>query len=139
MSQLKTYSELSRLRTLEERFRYLQLNGVPTNPTFGGRRLLNQTFYQSPEWRKVRRDVILRDNGCELGLEPFTIPGIVYIHHLNPITYEDILARDGKLLDPDNLICVSFDMHEAIHYGDAEVLKTYQLISRTPNDTCPWK
>lgn len=138
-NQLKTFSELSKLKTLKERFDYLSLDGIPTNPTFGGRRILNQDFYKSNLWQNARRQVILRDEGCEMGLKPYEIPGIVYVHHINPITYEDVLNHSPLLFDPDNLVCVSYDIHEAIHYSNSDVLKKYEVVTRTKNDTCPWK
>lgn len=136
---LKTFSELSKLPTLEARFEYLKLDGIPTNPTFGGRRILNQDFYRSELWQKARRNVIMRDSGCEMGLTPYEIPGIVYIHHINPITYEDVLNHSPLLFDEENLVCVSYDVHEAIHYSNSDVLKKYTVVTRTKNDTCPWK
>ena len=138
-NQLKTFSELSKLKTLKERFDYLSLDGIPTNPTFGGRRILSQDFYKSNLWQNARRQVILRDEGCEMGLKPYEIPGIVYVHHINPITYEDVLNHSPLLFDPDNLVCVSYDVHEAIHYSNSDVLKKYEVVTRTKNDTCPWK
>jgi hypothetical protein len=138
-SQLKTFSELSKLGTLKERFDYLKLDGLPTNPTFGGRRILNQDFYSSLTWQRARREVILRDQGCEMGLVPYEIPGIVYVHHINPITIEDVMNHSSLLFDPENLVCVSYDVHEALHYSNSDVLKMYTVVTRTKNDTCPWK
>lgn len=143
-SLLKTYSELSKLNTLEERFNYLKLDGIPTNPTFGGRRILSQDFYSSEFWRRARRQVILRDShgkdfAFEMGLEPYTINSIVYVHHINSITIDDVLNHSPSLFDPENLICVSYDIHEALHYSDDRVLNRYLVVERTKNDTCPWK
>ena len=138
-NQLKTFSELSKMKTLKERFDYLKLDGIPTNPTFGGRRILSQDFYKSADWQRARREVILRDAGCEMGLQPYEIPGIVYVHHINPITVEDVANHSSRLFDSENLVCVSYDVHEAIHYSNSDVLKKYEVVTRTKNDTCPWK
>lgn len=134
-----TYSELSRLKTLDERFKYLQIGGLVGADTFGGHRVLNQDFYRSPEWKRLRREIILRDNGYELGLEPYEIKGAIYIHHINPITVDDLLSRSADVFDPENLISVSFAMHQAIHYGDGKLLDIYKNVGRSPNDMCPWK
>lgn len=133
-----TYSNLVELPTFAERFDYLALNGVVGESTFGGSRYLNQLFYNSKEWKEVRDIVIMRDEGCDLGCLDRPITGTIYIHHINPIRKEDILTRSWKVLDPENLICVSFNTHQAIHYGDRSILIP-DLIERYPNDTCPWK
>lgn len=133
-----TYSNLVELPTFAERFDYLALNGVVGESTFGGSRYLNQLFYNSKEWKEVRDVVIMRDEGCDLGCLDRPITGTIYIHHINPIRKEDILTRSWKVLDPENLICVSFNTHQAIHYGDRSILIP-DLIERYPNDTCPWK
>ena len=135
---MKNYSELSKLQTFEERFRYLQLGGDVGTETFGSRRFANQTFYKSPEWRSVRNQVIIRDNGCDLGVEGYSIYGKILIHHINPISIDDILQRSDLLLNPENLICVTHGTHNAIHYGDESLLMTVPQ-ERTKNDTCPWK
>jgi hypothetical protein len=135
---IKTYSELMSLPTFEERFRYLNLHGIVGEETFGNDRYLNQLFYTSDEWRKIRRDVIIRDNGCDLGMWDREIQGLITVHHLNPITMEDILNRSEFLLNPEYLICVSDITHKAIHYGDESLLITTP-IERRPNDTCPWR
>lgn len=135
---IKTYTELSALPTFEERFRYLQLNGAVGKDTFGFDRYLNQTFYKSPDWRRVRDMVIIRDNGCDLGVEGYEIYGPVVIHHLNPIARRDIEERSEYLLNPEYLICTTHATHNAIHYGD-ETLLPRLPVERTPNDTCPWK
>ena len=132
------YSKLIELPTFAERFDYLALNGVVGETTFGGSRYLNQLFYNSKEWKEVRDIVIMRDEGCDLGCLDRPITGTIYIHHINPIRKEDILARSWKVLDPENLICVSFNTHQAIHYGDRSILIP-DLVERYPNDTCPWK
>ncbi len=135
---IRTYQELKSLQTFEARYRYLQLNGTVGGETFGGHRCINQMFYQSPEWRKARDTVILRDNGCDLGLEDQPIYGKVLIHHMNPISERDILEHSAFLLDPEYLVCVSYDTHNAIHYGD-ETLLPRAPTERKLNDTCPWK
>lgn len=134
----KSYRELSRLHTFEERFRYLRLRGDVGRDTFGFDRVFNQKFYNSSEWKRVRRKVILRDNGCDLGIPGHDISGVILIHHLNPITMKDIEDGSDALLDPDNLICTSHLTHNAIHYGDENLLPK-NPIERKPNDTCPWK
>ena len=136
---MRTYSELIKMDSYEERFRYLMLRGTIGRETFGFDRFLNQVFYQSSEWRQVRRDVILRDEGCDLGLPDCPIFGRVMIHHMNPITPEDIEKRAPYILDPEYLICVSKDTHNAIHYGNEDILQHRNPIIREPNDTCPWK
>lgn len=133
-----TYSKLIELPTFTERFDYLSLKGVVGESTFGGSRYLNQLFYNSKEWKEVRDIVIMRDEGCDLGCLDRPITGTIYIHHMNPIRKEDILTRSWKVLDPENLICVSFNTHQAIHYGDRSILIP-DLVERYPNDTCPWK
>jgi hypothetical protein len=137
-SQSKSYSELSRLRTFQERFEYLKLGGFVGRETFGYDRYINQQFYKSPEWRRVRRNVILRDQGCDLGVEGYDIFGRVLIHHINPITLEDLEERSPIAYSMDNLICVSHATHEAIHYSDYDILPQ-DPVERFPNDTCPWK
>lgn len=135
---IRTYSELITIPTFEERFRYLKLEGRVGEETFGFDRYLNQIFYRSPEWRKVRRDVIVRDNGCDLGMWDREIEGLITVHHMNPISVDDILNRSEFLLNPDYLICTSDITHKAIHYGDESLLITAP-VERSPNDTCPWR
>ena len=135
---IKTYSELISLPTFEERFRYLQLKGSVGKDTFGFDRYLNQNFYRSAAWKRVRDQVIIRDNGCDLGIEDRLIYGKVLIHHMNPINTRDILDLTEFLLNPEYLICVSHTTHNAIHYGDEDLL-IKEPASRTKNDTCPWK
>lgn len=135
---IKTYSELILLPTFEERFRYLQLNGSVGKETFGFDRYLNQNFYRSVEWKRVRDKVIIRDNGCDLGIEDRLIYGNVLIHHMNPINDKDIYNLTDILLNPEYLICVSHNTHNAIHYGNEELLVKAPIV-RTKNDTCPWK
>ena len=133
-----SYSELITLPTFEERYRYLKQSGIVAEETFGGHRYLNQVYYRSAEWRQTRNRVIIRDNGCDLGMEGYEIKDRVYIHHINPITEDDILNRSPALFDMDNLICVSFNTHQAIHYGDESMLPINHLTERTPGDTKLW-
>lgn len=135
---IKTYSELITIPTFEERFEYLQLKGSVGKDTFGYDRYLNQVLYRSPEWKRLRNQIIIRDGGCDLACDGYNIYDKVLIHHLNPITVEDVLARSRKVFDPDNLVCVSHSTHNAIHYGDMDLLVTGPII-RTKNDTCPWR
>lgn len=135
---IRTYSELITLPTFEERYRYLKLGGLVGKETFGYDRYLNQMLYNCSEWKERRRKAIIRDNGCDLGCEDFEIHGRILIHHINPITVEDVLKRNPKVFDLENLICTSHNTHNAIHYGD-ESLLIIGPIERTKNDTCPWK
>ena len=138
MMSIKTYSELILLPTFEERFEYLKLSGQVGKETFGFDRYLNQNFYRSAAWRRVRDQVIVRDCGCDLGIEDRMIGGKILIHHMNPIVYTDILNLTDILLNPEYLICVSHNTHNAIHYGDDNLLIKNPIV-RTRNDTCPWK
>lgn len=135
---IKRYSELITIPTYEERFQYLQLKGAVGKDTFGYDRYLNQILYNSPEWKRLRNQIIIRDNGCDLGCEGYEIYGRVLIHHMNPITIEDVVSRNPIVFDPENLICVSHNTHNAIHYGD-ESLLILAPVERTKNDTCPWR
>ena len=136
---IKSYSELITIPTFEARFEYLKLDGAVGKETFGFDRYLNQQFYNSYEYRKFRREIIVRDMGCDLGIEERPINGLIILHHINPINPEDILDRNVRiLLDPENSICVSLRTHNAIHYGDSSLLIT-NPIERKPNDTCPWR
>lgn len=135
---MKTYSELVLLPTFRERFEYLKLNGAVAQETFGGKRWLNQVLYQSPEWRIIRRKAIIRDNGNDLGCDGWPIMKKIYVHHINPITEEDILKRSDCLFDLENLICCSDATHKAITFGDANLLPK-EFIERRPGDTCPWQ
>lgn len=135
---MRTYSELIKLPTFDERFEYLKLDGAVAQETFGGHRWLNQILYQTPEWKIARRKAIVRDLGNDLAMEGWPISGRIYVHHMNPITKDDILARSPMLFDPENLICCSDLVHKAITYGDANLLpKLYE--ERKAGDTCPWK
>lgn len=137
--KIRTYSELSQLQTFEERFRYLMLGGAVGEETFGFDRYLNQNFYKSYEWKAVRNAVIMRDMGCDLGLEGHEIFGRILIHHMNPIRMHDILERSEIALDPEYLITISHDTHNAIHYGDESILHKYDMVERRPNDQTPWR
>lgn len=136
---IKTYSELISLPTFKERYEYLKLDGVVGDSTFGFDRYVNQYFYKTKEWQLCRSKIIIRDNGCDLGCEGFDIMGKkVIIHHINPITLDDLIERRPIVFDPENLITTTHSTHNAIHYGD-ELLLNMGPIERTKNDTCPWK
>lgn len=135
---IRTYSELITLPTFEERFEYLRLDGLVGAETFGFDRYLNQIFYRSQRWKQVRDFVIIRDNGCDLGVEGYEIPGRIIIHHMNPITIEDLEKDSEFLLDPEYLISTVHNTHNAIHYGDESLLPQAPIV-RARNDTCPWR
>lgn len=135
---IRTYSELITLPTFNDRFQYLKLNGQVGESTFGFDRYLNQLFYKSDEWLRLRDQIIIRDNGCDLGIEGREIHGRILIHHMNQIRKEDILNRSRYLLDPEFLICTVKRTHDAIHYGDENLLLTIPK-ERRKNDTCPWR
>ena len=134
----RCYTELIELRTLEERFEYLRLNGAVGEELFGYARYLNQEFYHGGEWRNVRDQVIIRDGGYDLGVPGWKIVGNIYVHHMNPVTKEQLLDNDPILLDPEYLISCSYNTHQAITWGQIELLPQ-PLIVRRPNDTIPWK
>ena len=136
--KIRRYSELAQFKTFKERYDYLKLSGAVGVDTFGFDRYLNQIFYNSPEWKKIRDLVIIRDNGCDLGVEGFDIHGKIYIHHMNPISKEDVLERNDILLNPDYLVTTTMQTHNAIHYGDENQLLLMPQ-ERTAHDTCPWK
>lgn len=136
---IRTYTDMSRLKTFEERFEYLKLSSVIGEKTFGCERYINQMFYRSPEWKRTRREAILRDKGCDLGIIGRDIFDRIEIHHITPITLDDIEKSSDLLLDLDNLICVSPNTHKAIHYGDASLITRSEPIMRAPFDTCPWR
>ena len=138
MTTIRTYSELIKLPTFKERFRYLKLNGRVGEDTFGFDRYLNQQFYKSKEWLKVRDEVILRDGACDLGIEDRPINSRIIIHHMNPITKYDILNQTEFLLNPEYMICTIKRTHDAIHYGDESILFDGPVV-RSKNDTCPWR
>lgn len=137
---LRTYDELIRLGSFEERFAYLRLQGNVGRDTFGSDRYLNQLFYRSQEWKHIRNRVIARDNGCDLGVEGYEIHKgqRILIHHMNPLRIDDILDQTEYLMDPKYLITTTFRTHNAIHYSDESLLPILPK-ERTPNDTCPWK
>lgn len=136
-----TYNELIRLPTFEERLSYLLLHGRVGAETFGFDRWLNQLFYRSEEWKQLRRKIIIRDNGCDLGVDGYDIQGAILVHHMNPIVADDIVNCTPYLMNPDFLISTSFNTHQAIHYENADLLKVAPIYptERKPNDTCPWK
>ena len=134
----RTYNELIILPTFEERFAYLHLNGQCSEVTFGGHRLLNQMLYRSPQWLETRQRVIIRDNGCDLGIADRPISDKILIHHLNPITIEQVTNFDPAIFDLNNLICVTKATHNAIHYGDGTTLAPTKPIERKPGDTRLW-
>lgn len=134
----KSYKELIEIKNFEDRVRYLCLHGIVGDITFGGHRYLNQILYQSYRWKSVRREVIIRDNGCDLAHEQYPIDGSVYVHHLNPITIDDILEERSCVFDLDNLISSSFKTHNAIHYGLEEYISS-GYVERRKNDTCLWR
>lgn len=135
---IKSYSELRRLKTFEERFAYLKLSGAVGAATFGFDRYLNQDFYRSDLWKRARRNVIARDYGCDVGLTGFEIHARVYVHHMNPMSPEDIKHSNVDILDPEYLICVTHNTHNAIHYGDERLLRRRQVVERRPGDTKLW-
>lgn len=134
----KSYSELMEIPNYLDRYLYLKFSGVVGSETFGFSRYLNQAFYQSYEWKKLREEIIIRDAGCDLAHSDYPINGRILIHHLNPITLEDINNRSDSILDPENLICVAFETHNAIHYGDESKL-FISIPQRQKNDTIPWR
>lgn len=136
---IRTYDDISKLKTFKERFEYLRLSdGCVGGDTFGYDRYLNQQFYKTAEWRHLRDELILRDEGCDLGIDGYQIYGRIIIHHMNPITKDDILHQTDYLMNPNFLICTTHNTHNAIHYGDENLLIT-EPIERTRNDTCLWK
>lgn len=136
---IRTYSELIKLPTFKERFEYLKLGGVIGEETFGFDRYLNQMFYKSREWKKLRNDIIVRDNGCDLAMpDREIIDQTILIHHMNPLTKEDILNMTEFVLNPEYLICTILNTHNAIHYGNSDLLYQEPII-RYKNDMCPWR
>lgn len=135
---IRTYSELIQISDYYDRFEYLKIGGKIGFETFGYDRYLNQILYASPEWRHFRDTIIIRDNGCDIAMPGFEIHDRLTVHHLNALTKEDILNRDPKIFDPENVVCVSHNTHMAIHYGSRDLLPQ-PIIVRTQNDTCPWK
>lgn len=139
MKKIKCYSELKNFKTYDERFKYLQIGGRIGIESFGYDRYLNQAFYRCPDWKDIRNQVIIRDNGCDLGLDGYPISGRVIIHHMNVITIDDVLNYNSDIFNPEYLICVSHQTHNAIHYGDETYPDKFKVIERRPNDTIPWK
>lgn len=135
---MKTYNKCISYETFDERFEYLQLSGLVGQETFGYSRYLNQILYQSPEWRALRQQIIMRDKGCDLAMDGYEICGKILIHHINPISLQDIEERNPKVFDMNNLITVSFMTHQAIHYGSKDLL-LLDPVERKPNDQCPWR
>ena len=135
---IRTYSELSKFSTFEERFEYLKIGGTVGRETFGYDRYMNQTFYTSQRWKKIRDKLIIRDNACDLGIDSRDIPGRIIIHHMNILTLDDIVNESEFLIDPEFLICTCHSTHNAIHYGDKNLL-ILDPIERSKNDTCPWR
>lgn len=134
----KCYSELIKIKNFRERYEYLKLGGRIGEETFGYNRYLNQQLYKSLEWKRTRDQIIIRDTGCDLAHFDRPIPGKIIVHHINPISKEDIINRSYRLFDEENLVCVSHITHEAIHYGDSKLL-IEEYTPRRPNDTCPWR
>ena len=135
---IRTYSEMNTLKTYEERFDYLKIGGQVGLETFGYDRYLNQILYNTKQWKKFRREIIIRDNACDLACEGYEINYRILVHHINPITVEDIINRNPMIFDPENAITTTHRTHNAIHYGDKNLL-ILQPMERTPNDTCPWR
>lgn len=136
---MRTYSELMTLPDFQSRFEYLKLDGTIGDNTFGFDRYMNQAFYHSAEWKRLRNQIIVRDMGCDLGIPGNEITGRIYIHHMNPIRLDDIVNQTVFLTNPEFLICVSHETHNAIHYGLDKLPEKKFMIERSPNDTCPWK
>ncbi len=136
---IRTYSELAKLDRFEDRFEYLSIPGQVGEDTFGFDRYLNQKFYKSDKWKRIRHAVIMRDNGCDLGVRGEEINSPITIHHMNPVDVEDIKNQSDYLLNPEYLISVSYDTHNAIHYGNSNSLRKRQPVIRSRDDQCPWK
>lgn len=136
---IRTYSELISIPSLKERFDYLKLNGTVGISTFGFDRWLNQRFYKSYEWKRIRDQIIIRDYGCELGVKDYPIQGSITIHHMNPVLVEDIYKNNELIMNPEYLICCSHRMHNAVHYSDNSIFREINYVERKPNDTCPWR
>lgn len=135
---IRTYNELIQINSYKERFEYLKLDGIVGASTFGSRRYLNQAFYRSEEWKRIRDYVITRDLGRDLGIVGYDIAGLIHVHHMNPVMVQDVISHSSDILNPDYLITTSYQTHKAIHYGNEDMLILDPVI-RTPNDTCPWK
>lgn len=135
---MRNYRELSRLKTFDERFEYLKIGRLVGESTFGFERYLNQTLYNSSKWRRLRNQIIIRDNGFDLGVEGYEIHGIIIVHHMNPISVDDLKDFSDDIFNPEYLICVSLTTHNAIHYGDKSLIPQ-EPVERRPGDTCPWR
>lgn len=135
---IRTYSELKRISSFEERYRYLKLSGRVGESTFGFDRYINQMLYNSDRWKKTRRDIIIRDNGCDLGVDGYDINDMIIVHHINPLRIEDIEEERPEVFDPEFLISSSSRTHKAIHFGDERLLPSLPIVRRR-NDTCPWR
>lgn len=135
---IKSYSELMQIETFIERFYYLNLIGKVGDETFGSKRYINQILYKSDDWKSFRRGIIIRDNGCDLGISGREIGIRITVHHINPVTIEDVINRNPKVFDPENVITTSDITHKAIHYGTKDLL-TEDLVTRIAHDTCPWR
>ena len=138
-TKTKSYHEAMQFASFDDRFAYLKLSGKVGIPTFGNERHLNQSFYRSQRWKHIRDEVIIRDDACDLAVPGLQLPRRLLVHHITPITIDDILDDDPLVTDLDNLICVSYDTHQAIHYGDPKLLPNHILVERKPNDMSPWK
>lgn len=138
-NEIRTYTNLSKIKDFMGRFEYLALNGRVAEETFGFDRYLNQKFYRSPEWKSIRSKIIVRDNGNDLGVPGHEIFDHIFIHHMNPLKIDDLINSTDYLLNPEYLICVSRTTHNAIHFGDKSLLPSNELLERKPNDTCPWR
>lgn len=136
---MKTYTEMASLKTFEERYQYLRLDGSVGTETFGSDRILNQILYRSKEWKQFRHKVIVRDNGCDLAHPDRPINSMILIHHINPITIQDVLNRNPMIFDLENTVCTTFTTHQAIHYGDEGQLIPTSPLERAPNDQAPWR
>lgn len=136
---IRKYSDLIQIPSFIDRFRYLKLSNIVGEDTFGYDRYLNQQFYKSKDWKRLRDFIITRDFGCDLAHQDFEIGGRIIIHHMNPITKEDVIEHSDMLLNPEYLVCVSHNTHQAIHYGDESLLLDSEPIMRSPNDTSPWR
>jgi len=135
---IRCYAELSKLETFEERFHYLALGGTVGRSTFGFDRWINQEFYRSQEWKEARRHAIIRDQGCDLGIPGYAINGALLVHHMNPMTAEDVIHGEEWLINPEFLIVTTHDTHNAIHFGDAALLRPVKFVERRPGDTKLW-
>lgn len=138
---IRTYTELIQLPTFLDRYRYLKLDGTVGETTFGWERYINQDFYTSDEWRRFRREIIVRDMGCDLGMPGYEYAEgeLIFIHHMNPIDTGDIVYRTEYLMNPEYVISCRKRTHDAIHYGDESLILPFEMVTRRPNDTCPWK